>query len=84
VEVVYQIIDWLFFCYMIMLVVRIVSSWFPEFQGQSWLRFIAFYTDPYLDIFRRLIPPIGMLDISPIAAFFALQLLEGVVKSFLS
>src|SRR5207244_11360317 len=75
----YQIIDGFFTCYMLMLVVRILSSWFPEIQDHSVIRFIRFYTDPYLNFFRRFIPPLGMLDLSPIVAFFALQFIEYFV-----
>ena len=46
----------------------------------SFLRFVAHYTDPYLNIFRRIIPPIGMLDISPIVGFFCLKIIEELVK----
>lgn len=79
----YHIVDGLFACYMLMLVVRIISSWFPEYQDHPILRFIRFYTDPYLNLFRRIIPPLGMLDLSPLVAFFALQLIEFFVKGLL-
>ena len=75
-----QIVDAVFFCYMMMLFIRILGSWFPEFQHTPFMRFVAYYTDPYLNLFRQIIPPLGMLDISPIVAFFCLMLLENVVK----
>lgn len=75
-----NVVEIFFWIYMIMLFLRILASWIPELQGTKILLFIAFYTDPYLNLFRRLIPPIGMLDISPIAAFFCLSLLERAVK----
>ncbi len=44
------------------------------------MQFIAFYTDPYLNFFRNIIPPLGMLDLSPIIAIFILQIIEkGVI-----
>ncbi len=79
----YQIIDGLFTCYILMLMVRILSSWFPDYQDHPILRFVRFYTDPYLNFFRRFIPPLGMLDLSPLVAFFALQLVEFFVKGAL-
>ena len=82
-----QVIDTFFLIYMIMLFARILGSWIPELQNTQLMHFISFYTDPYLNIFRSIIPPIGMLDISPIVAFFALGIIESilkaVVKSFL-
>lgn len=74
------IIDYIFWVYMLMLFTRILSSWIPEFQGYTIFRFVAFYTDPYLDFFRRFIPPLGMIDVSPIAAFFSLYVIEYTVK----
>lgn len=79
------IIHWLFLTYTIMLFIRVLSSWIPQFQNSAFIRFISFYTDPYLNLFRRIIPPIGgVLDISPILAFFALQLGEYILLSILS
>ena len=72
-----QIINALFQVYTLMLFARILSSWLPELQQTKAMLFISFYTDPYLNIFRRIIPPIGMLDISPIFAFLALELIRG-------
>lgn len=73
-------ISLIFQIYLIMLFVRILISWFPEYMDKKWVQFIAFYTDPYLNIFRKIIPPIGMIDISPIFAFLALGLIEQGVK----
>lgn len=83
-----QIIETSFNIYLFMLFLRILGSWIPELSQTRFMAFIAFYTDPYLNIFRRIIPPLGMIDISPIAAFFALQLIEkfiiyAVIRLFL-
>ncbi len=77
-----QVLGLLFQVYMIMLFIRVLSSWVPEFRDSQFVRFVAFYTDPYLDLFRRVIPPIGMIDISPMVAFFALGLIEKVITIF--
>lgn len=71
-----QIIDYFFFVYMCMLFVRIMGSWFPELQRTQWMLFLAFCTDPFLNLFRRILPPIGPLDLSPLIAFFCLQLIQ--------
>lgn len=76
-----EIIDKLFLVYFIMLFIRILGSWIPEFQQSKFMQFIAFYTDPYLNIFRRIIPPLGMMDFSPIVAFLFLNILEYMTKS---
>jgi YggT family protein len=67
----------LFMSYTLLLFVRIVGSWFPRFAHTRFMGFVAHYTDPYLNIFRRIIPPIGgALDLSPLLAYFVLQFLE--------
>lgn len=76
----------LFVSYTVLLFLRIFSSWLPiEWQSHRFVHFLAFYTDPYLNIFRRLIPPLGgVLDLSPVLAFIVLKFLEmlllGIVR----
>ena len=60
------------------LIVRILLSWF---QGQEWafniISILSPITDPYLNIFRSIIPPLGGIDFSAILAILALQILQG-------
>ena len=76
----FKIVDTLFSGYFILLSVAIISSWFPELQEFQIIRFVRRCTDPYLSFFRRFVPPLGPLDLSPIVAFFALQFLEMFIK----
>lgn len=62
-----------------MLFVRIISSWVPEWRSSKFVQFVSFYTDPYLDLFRRFIPPLGGIDFSPILAFIALSFIEKII-----
>lgn len=71
------IIKMLFQVYTLMIFVRIISSWVPEWRESKVVQFIAFYTDPYLDVFRRVVPPLGGIDFSPILAFIALSIIES-------
>lgn len=76
------IIHILFVAYTVLLFVRIVTSWFPHWQAHHLVRFVSFYTDPYLNLFRRLLPPLGgVLDISPILGFFVLRIVEMILLS---
>ncbi|KAL7537909.1 hypothetical protein ACHAXR_008150, partial [Thalassiosira sp. AJA248-18] len=54
---------------------RILLSWFPQAQGMALLQPVYQITDPYLNLFRGIIPPIFGLDLSPILAFVTLDLL---------
>ena len=80
------IINNLFYFYFILLIVRIFLTWIPNIDWDSQpFAFLRSLTDPFLNIFRGIIPPIGgALDISPILAFFALQFLQGAVNWILS
>lgn len=79
-----SIIRGLFSIYTLLLLIRVLGSWFGDFQKTSFMCFIAQITDPYLNIFRKIIPPIGgMIDISPIVAFFALQIVEYILMRIL-
>lgn len=69
-----------FKAYIVLLFARVIGSWFPALAHYKIMRFVAHYTDPYLNLFRRIIPPIGgVLDLSPLLAFFALGILERVI-----
>jgi YggT family protein len=74
------VIDLFFWVYTLMLFGRILGSWVPELQEMQAMRFISYCTDPYLNIFKKVIPPLGMIDISPIVAFLCLGLLDGGTK----
>ncbi|MEI8300445.1 MAG: YggT family protein [Chlamydiota bacterium] len=79
-----QIIKIVFTIYTLMLIGRILGSWVPQLGNHPIMRFIAYYTDPYLNLFKKIIPPIGgVLDISPLLAFFALQILETILLKLL-
>ncbi len=75
----------LFYFYYLLLIIRIFLTWIPNIDWDSQpFRFMCSLTDPFLNIFRGIIPPIGgALDISPILAFFGLQLLQIVINSLL-
>ncbi|MGB7084791.1 MAG: YggT family protein [Phormidesmis sp.] len=68
--------------YFVLLIVRILLSWFPNIDWSNPVfSTISQLTDPYLNLFRSIIPPIGGLDLSAILAIFALQLITGLVNA---
>jgi YggT family protein len=68
--------------YSLILLVRVLLSWFPNLDwGNPLLATMSSITDPYLNAFRGLIPPIGGLDLSAILAFLALNLGQQVLGS---
>jgi len=76
VDVAFQVYTWL-------LIARIVLSWVRHNPYQPIIRFIYEVTEPYLSFFRRFVPPLGMLDLSPIVAFFSLEILRWLVFQIL-
>lgn len=80
----FKLIHYVFFTYTILIAVRIIASWFPSLGRQAWLHWVASLTDPYLNIFRRFIPPIGgVLDLSPMLGYLVLQFMEPVLINLL-
>jgi YggT family protein len=57
------------------LIIYILMSWVPSVQDSSIGRLFARVCEPFLEPFRRIIPPIGgVIDLSPIIAFLILKL----------
>ena len=66
--------------------VYVLMSWIPNSSGivGEVYRVLGKICDPYLDLFKRLIPPIGgMVDITPIIALLVLQFLVRLVVNIL-
>jgi YggT family protein len=67
--------------YTLVLLVRVLLSWFPNLDWSNpLLSGVSAITDPYLNAFRGLIPPVGGLDLSAIVAFLALQLVQTLLE----
>lgn len=73
---IYYVISTFFTVYSFMLIAYILMSWVPALQGSSVGKLLHNVCEPYLSFFRKFIPPIGMIDISPIVAFFVLRYIE--------
>ena len=76
-----------FVVYIILLFINILISYVPRMPYRPWLRsvldFVTEVTDPYLNIFRRFLPPIGgggfALDLSPMIGLIVLFVAQAVV-----
>ena len=78
------IIEWLLALlnlYTILLVVRVLFSWLPpRAQANRLYEFLYAITEPVLRPFRRVLPPVGGLDLSPILLFLALAGIQSVLR----
>jgi YggT family protein len=59
--------------YSFALIIYILMSWFPNARSSTIGQFFARICEPYLEPFRRIIPPLGMIDISPLVAILVLK-----------
>ena len=81
-------VDTLMLVYLVLIFMRILMSWIPRIPYNrclsAFLKFVSDVTDPYLNLFRRILPPVrlgpGALDLSPIVATFVL-LIVGAASS---
>ena len=71
------LLGWAFAFLKFALLVRVISSWFPRAQHSKWIRWSFPTTEWMLAPLRRVIPPLGMIDITPLVAYFLLYLLQG-------
>lgn len=77
--------------YLVLIFIRIIMSWIPRIPYNRWLaaflKFVTDVTDPYLNLFRRILPPVrigpGALDLSPIVATFVLIIVSGLVANLI-
>ena len=61
-----QIYSWI-------LIIYILMSWFPGARESSFGEVLSRLAEPFLEPFRKIIPPLGMIDISPIVAILVLN-----------
>lgn len=66
------------------IIIRVLLTWIPGLSPyHPVVRALASITDPILEPARRIIPPIGMIDISPIVVLFVLQVVREFLIRFL-
>ena len=68
--------------YLILFLIRVSLTWFPNvnWYGQPFYS-LSRLTDPYLKIFRGIVPPLIGIDISPILGFVLLQCIMQIANN---
>ncbi len=79
----YRFISFIIDIYTFILFARAISSWIPVDRYHPVIMFLYRATEPVLRHIRRIIPPLGMIDLSIIILFFGLQILKGLLRSML-
>jgi YggT family protein len=77
------VVTWTFGFLRIALFLRVILSWFPSVARSRWLSWSYGATEWMLRPIRRHIPAFGMIDLSPILAYFALELAEWLVLTLM-
>jgi YggT family protein len=72
-------IDLLFWALNLAILIRVIVSWLNVSPYNPIIAFIWQITDPILEPLRRIVPPIGMIDITPILAMVVLSLIQQVL-----
>ena len=82
----YNFIRFAFEVYYFLILANVLLSWFPIARGNAITTFIYEMTEPFLRIFRRILPPSPRfpVDFSPVLAIFALYVLESLVFRLLA
>ncbi len=79
------LVDQFFNLIMLLMLISVFLSWFPNINRHKEPFYsLNKFTDFIFEPFRRVIPPIGMLDISPIFAFIAIGLLQKISTALLA
>jgi YggT family protein len=65
------------------MLVRAIASWFRMDERYAFIRFLARITDPFIGPVRRLIPPVGFIDLSFIVTLFLLIILSQLLQQAL-
>jgi YggT family protein len=74
-------VDLLFQILIFAILIRALLSWFPISPGSPLVRLLDDITEPILAPLRRVVPRLGMMDITPIVAMVALSLLQQILDS---
>ena len=78
-----RVVDMAFMIFKLLVFARIILSWVRLDPYHPIVKFIYEMTEPVMGPFRRLIPSIGMIDISPIVLFLVLDWVQRIVRNIL-
>ncbi len=79
VDILAAFINILAWVLIIAIIVRALMSWFPNLQGGGLSRVLDDITEPILSPIRRMLPPVGGMDFSPILAVVLLGVIRYVI-----
>ncbi len=66
----------------IAILIRVVGSWFGKDRHHPFMRPMYYLTDWIIQPLQRVVPPIGMIDITPLVAYFAVRIAVSLITGF--
>jgi YggT family protein len=78
-SVLYIVLDWTFGLLALALIVRVIASWIGVSSYHVLMRPVVLATEWFLAPLRRILPPFGMLDLSPLVAWLVIQVVRAMV-----
>ena len=79
-QVLYTTVDIFFNIILLLILARIILSWLPQLRTNQIAEMVFGITEPILSPFQRIIPPIGMIDISPMVCIITLYVLQFILE----
>lgn len=73
------LLSWAFLLLKVALVVRVLSTWFQTSPYSRWIRWSYVLTDWLLAPLRRVLPPFGPIDVSPLLAFILIAVVQSLL-----
>jgi YggT family protein len=70
--------------YMAFIFVWVLGSWFPQWKGKAWYRFVEDVVKPYMQLFNGIPLKMGMIDFRPMLAIFVLIIVERLLLSMVT
>ncbi len=78
-----QALSWIIQFLILVIIVRAVVSWFPIGRDNAFVMVLDRLSEPVIAPLRRVVPPLGMIDITPLVALILLQIAQRVIQGML-
>lgn len=80
---IFTVLYYVLWIFELILLARVILSWFPNVdRSNPIIRFLYDVTEPVLRPIREMMPPTGMMDLSPLIVFLVIQVLMTLIQRF--
>jgi YggT family protein len=83
VSTIFTVLYYALWIFELILLARVILSWFPNVdRSNPLIQFLDAVTEPVLRPIRDMMPPTGMMDLSPLIVFLIIQVLMTLIQRF--